>query len=96
LVALRGFAVGWPYNASAQTETMSMPELIGLLVLAAGAWFFWDSLSVREAANAAMRCACKTEGFLFLDDTVALESVWPVRNDEGRVQLRRVYGARVG
>jgi len=71
---------------------MSMPEILGLLVLLAGGWFFWDSLKAREGANAAMRFACKTEGLLFLDDTVALESVWPVRNDEGRVRLRRVYG----
>jgi hypothetical protein len=71
---------------------MSMPEILGLLVLVAGGWLFWDSLKAREGANAAMRSACKTEGLLFLDDTVALDSVWPVRNDEGRVRLRRVYG----
>jgi len=29
---------------------------------------------------------------LFLDDTVGLESVWPARDDEGRLTLRRVYG----
>jgi hypothetical protein len=38
-----------------------------------------------------MRDACKAEGLLFLDDTVALKSVWPVRNDQGHVRLRRVY-----
>ena len=68
-----------------------MPEILGLLVLVGGGWFVWDSLRVREAANAAMRGACKTEGLLFLDDTVALESVWPVRNGEGHVRLKRVY-----
>ena len=71
---------------------MSIPEILGLLVLATGGWFVWDSLRVREAANAAMRAACKVEGLLFLDDTVALESVWPVRNDEGQLTLRRIYG----
>ncbi len=69
-----------------------MSELIGLLVLAGGVWFVWDSLKAREAANAAMRGACKAEGLLFLDDTVALESVRPVRNGDGRVRLKRVYG----
>jgi len=73
-----------------------MPELLGLLVLVGGGWFVWDSLKAREAANAAMRSACTTEGLLFLDDTVALESVWPVRNDEGQVRLRRVYGFEYG
>ena len=71
---------------------MSMSEILGLLVLLGGGWFVWDSLKAREAANAALRGACKTEGLLFLDDTVALQSVWPVRNGEGHVRLRRVYG----
>jgi hypothetical protein len=71
---------------------MSMLEILGLLVLAAGGWFVWDSLTAREAANAAMRLACKTEGLLFLDDTVALASIWPARNDNGQVRLKRVYG----
>ena len=71
---------------------MLIPEFLVLLVLAAGGWFLWDSLKAREAANAAIRAACATERLLFLDDTVALESVWPVRNHEGHVNLRRVYG----
>jgi hypothetical protein len=71
---------------------MGIIEVLVLLLLAAGGWFFWDSLKAREAANAAIRAACKAEGLLFLDDTVGLESVWPVRDDEGRMRLRRVYG----
>ena len=69
-----------------------MSEIIGLLILAGGGWFVWDSLRAREAANAAMRAACRTEGLLFLDDTVALESVWPARSADGHVRLKRVYG----
>ncbi len=49
-------------------------------------------MKAREVANVAMHDACAVEGLLFLDDTVALESVWPTRNDEGHVRLRRVYG----
>jgi hypothetical protein len=71
---------------------MALPEILGLAALALAGWFLWDSLKVREAANAAMRAACATEGLLFLDDTVALESIWPVRDDDGRLRLRRVYG----
>lgn len=70
---------------------MSMPEILGLLALVSGGWFLWDSLKAREAANTAMRAACEAEGLLFLDDTVALRSVWPVRNDDGHVRLRRIY-----
>ncbi len=66
--------------------------IVGLLLVAGAGWFVWDSLKVREAANAAMRAACASRGMYFLDDTVALQSLKPVRNDEGRVVLRRVYG----
>jgi hypothetical protein len=71
---------------------MSLAEILGLFALAASGWFVWDTLKAREAANAAMRAACAAEGLLFLDDTVGLESVWPVRNADGRVAVRRVYG----
>jgi hypothetical protein len=68
-----------------------MPEILGFLLLVCGAWFLWDSLKAREHANAAMRAACRKEGLLFLDDTVALQSVWPARDNAGRLTLRRVY-----
>lgn len=71
---------------------MGIPEFLALLLLAAAGWFLWDSLRAREAANAAIRAACRAEGLLFLDDTVGLESVWPVRDAGGRLKLRRVYG----
>src|SRR5947208_5230117 len=68
-----------------------MPEILGFVLLVVGAWFLWDSLKVRETANAAMRAACKQEGLFFLDDTVALQSVWPTRDVDGHVVLRRIY-----
>ena len=54
-------------------------------------WFLWDSLKAREAANAAIRPACRAEGLLFLDDTVALDRLRPERDDDGRMRLARVY-----
>jgi hypothetical protein len=71
---------------------MGFAELLALLFLAAAGWLIWDGLTVREAANAAIRAGCKAEGLLFLDDTVALRSLRPVRDGDGRVRLRRVYG----
>lgn len=52
----------------------------------------WDSLKAREAAIHASRAACAAEQFLFLDETVAIQSLRPVRNDDGQLRLRRVYG----
>ena len=66
--------------------------ILFLLLLLAGAWFVWDSLKAREAAVAASRALCKTEGLQFLDDTVAMESIRPVRDSQGQIRLRRVYG----
>jgi len=71
---------------------MTLLDILALTLAAAGLWLVWDSLKTRELANAAMRDACRLEGLLFLDDTVALESLRPARDAEGRVRLRRVYG----
>jgi hypothetical protein len=71
---------------------MGMPELLGLLLLAAGGWYLWSNLKARETANVAISAACGTAGFLFLNDTVGLESIRPIRDGEGRVTLRRIYG----
>jgi hypothetical protein len=67
-------------------------EILGLALLAAIAWLIWDSLKAREAAVAASREACAAEQLQFLDDTVMIQSIRPVRNDEGKLRLRRVYG----
>jgi hypothetical protein len=68
-----------------------MQETLGVLLFLAGAWLLWSNLKAREAANAAIRAACRAEGLLFLDDTVGLQSIRPVRDDEGRVRIRWVY-----
>ena len=69
-----------------------MIEILGLLLLASIGWVLWGNLKARETANAAIGAACKREGLLFLNDTVGLESIWPVRNEEGHATLRRIYG----
>jgi Protein of unknown function (DUF3301) len=71
---------------------LTASEILWLIALACAGWFVWDSLRVREIANAQMRSACEREGWLFLDDTVAMRSLWFVRNSEGRACWRRVYG----
>jgi len=66
-------------------------EIAVVAALAAAGWFLWSSLRAREAANAAIRPACRAEGYLFLDDTVALDRIRLRRNDEGRALIERVY-----
>jgi hypothetical protein len=71
---------------------MTFLEVLALLAAAGAAGLLWTSLKAREAANAAMRAACRAEGLLFLDDTVALQSMRPSRDGDGRMALRRIYG----
>ncbi len=70
---------------------MSGSEIISMLILAAIAWLWLDSLKAREIAVRAARAACATEGLLLLDDTVAIANLKPVRDDDGHVKLQRAY-----
>lgn len=66
-------------------------ETVGLALLLAGGWFWMDSFKAREAGMRAARAACDADGLLLLDDTVALGTLRPARDDAGRLRLRRVY-----
>ncbi len=70
---------------------MTLAQLVYLALLLAGVWLVWDSLRAREAAVRASRAACAAESLLFLDDTVAIRSVWPARDARGQLRLKRVY-----
>ena len=70
---------------------MPVLEIASLLLLGGIAWFWLDSLKVREAAVGAARAACAAEGLLLLDDTVAISSLKPARDSEGRLRLQRAY-----
>jgi len=71
---------------------MPGPEIIGIIILGALAWLWYDSLRAREAAVRAARAACAAEGLMLLDDTVAISNLKPVRDDDGRLTLQRAYG----
>ena len=70
---------------------MDFLDILGLLSLAAVGWLWMDSLKAREACLRESRAACAAEGLLLLDDTVAVDSIRPARDDEGRLRLKRVY-----
>jgi len=70
---------------------MSLPETLAWIALFAVAWFWYDSAGAREAAVAAARAACGAEDLQFLDDTVAIGRLWPARDADGQLRLRRVY-----
>ena len=66
-------------------------EFAALIALAAIGWWWLDSLKAREAAIAGARAACESDGALLLDWTVAIAATKLVRNEHGRVQVRRAY-----
>ncbi len=68
-----------------------MGTLITLTLLAVLAWFWQDSLRTRERAIRAAVQACKEMGAQFLDQTVVLHSLKPVRNRRGSLSLQRIY-----
>ena len=59
---------------------------VGLVVLV------WrNALRARERAAAVCRRLCESYDLQFLDDTVALSAVRPMRTPRGSLALRRVY-----
>jgi hypothetical protein len=70
---------------------VSAIELAVLLFGLAAAWLWSDSLGVRERAIQAGRDACRRYGVQLLDETVAIARLWPARNTDGRLRLRRTY-----
>lgn len=70
---------------------LSWTTLVLLIVAAVVAWFWQDSLTARERANAAAIEACERLGLQFLDGTVAFARLGWTRGTSGRVTLRRTY-----
>lgn len=68
---------------------MSNTWWLALLLL--GVWYWWDTLRTKEAARLSGLHACQQAGVQFLDDTVQRKRLWLRRNQQGRLQLCRLY-----
>jgi Protein of unknown function (DUF3301) len=66
-------------------------EVVGILLLAALAWLWLDSIRARELAVRAAREACVAEGLQLLDWTVAIANLKLARDHSGRLKLQRGY-----
>jgi hypothetical protein len=62
-----------------------------IIIGAAVAWFWQDSLGARERANAAATQACHDLSLQFLDGTVAFARIVLARAADSRIALRRTY-----
>jgi hypothetical protein len=74
-----------------QSTNVPVLEIITILVFGAIAALWLDSIKVREAAVHAAKVACAVEGLQLLDDTVAIASLKPARDDKGHLRLQRAY-----
>jgi len=70
---------------------LSWTALFMLMALLAVAWFWYDSLGAREAANAAAMETCRGTGAALLDGTVAFRRLETVRVMGGSLGFRRTY-----
>lgn len=70
---------------------LSWSALALIILAAAVAWFWHDSLAARESANAAAIEACERLSLQFLDGTVAFARIALIRGTGGWLVLRRTY-----
>jgi len=70
---------------------MDFTDLLFILLLAALAGFWLDSLRALETARNAGKRACNSAGVQFLDDTVTVTALRLRRNAAGQMTIRRTY-----
>lgn len=70
-------------------------EIFLLIVAIAAAWFWLDSIAVRETAINTGRDLADRYDLQLLDETVACTRLRPGRNNRGRMQLMRTYDFEV-
>ena len=68
-----------------------MTEFAVILALLGWAWFWQDSLRVREIAIALAKDFCAKENVQFLDGAVAAVSIRIKRDQRGRLLIARIY-----
>ena len=66
-------------------------EILAILLLAAVALLWADSLRARERALKAGRSACERYGLQFLDDTVSFARLRLARDRDGLLRIKRTY-----
>ncbi len=70
--------------------------LIGIFLLLAGGWYWFDAVRAKETATAAGRKRCNDVGVTFLDDTVALARLRLCRTAAGHLSICRRYRFEFG
>jgi hypothetical protein len=67
-----------------------MDEILFILLISAGIWYWWDTQQCNEIALSACLRRCSAAGLQLLDATVTRQRVWLRRGGSG-IQLCRLY-----
>lgn len=70
---------------------MTLSLLFWATIVAAIISFWWQSDKVKNFALAQVVRHCKNQNLQLLDQTMVLRSVWPARDSEGSLKMRRCY-----
>ncbi len=71
---------------------MTLSFLFWSAVAAAFVSFWWQGDRIKTIALSHVYRHCKEQNLQLLDQTMVLKGVWPARDDEGSLRLRRRYG----
>jgi hypothetical protein len=69
----------------------SVLELGLILSLSAAIAYWWDTTRCNEIAAQHCRRMCETSAVQLLDSSVSRQRIWVRRNENGRVELCRLY-----
>jgi Protein of unknown function (DUF3301) len=81
----------FPIPVPIESQAMDIASLLFLLLFAALAWYFFNSMRAHEAARRIGKKLCNELDLQFLDDTVASVKVRLARDNSGRRVFRRTY-----
>ena len=68
-----------------------MDEFLVIILLGALAWFWYNSVQIREIAAMAAKIRCESRGLLLLDQTVFLHKIRLRRDVTGQMRFEREY-----
>lgn len=71
---------------------LTLSKLFWLLLLGAGAAYWWVAREIKEIAYQAAKAHCHRMDVEFLDDSVVLRRLRLMRDEDGRLRLWRRYG----
>jgi hypothetical protein len=69
-----------------------MDDLLLIIVILAGIWYWWDTQQCNEIALFVCKRRCEAAGLQLLDATVIRQRSWLRRGPNGYVQICRLYG----